>query len=252
MTLAPTSRTPPAQLPGDDPAPLLAQARAAEVRRAGQVLLPAVDLEVQRGETVAIVGRSGAGKSTLLLLLAGLIAPTSGRVDRSPAALLPQRDALLPWATAQDNAALALRATGMRRREAREAATAQLAALGIDHLARRRAARLSGGERGRVALARTLLTGRPLLLLDEPLAAVDALTREALHEVLLAHLGGERATVLVTHDVEEAARLGDRLLVLTPSGLRAPRVPLSGVRGERLSARGGEALRAAVHAELGA
>ncbi len=252
MPLATPVPMPPAPAPQPLADGILARLRGAEVRRGEHLLLPAVDLEVRRGETVAIVGRSGAGKSTLLLLLAGLVAPTAGEATCAAAALLPQRDALLPWATAQDNAALALRAEGQPRGAARAAARQQLAALGIEQLAGRRAARLSGGERGRVALARTLLTGRDLLLLDEPLAAVDALTREALHEVLLATLGGDRGTVLVTHDVEEAARLGDRLLVLTAGGLRAPAAQLSGARGSRLSERGGEQLRAAIHAELGA
>ncbi|MFT4036267.1 MAG: ATP-binding cassette domain-containing protein, partial [Patulibacter sp.] len=112
-------------------------------------------------------------------------------------------------------------------------------------------ARLSGGERQRVALARTLLTGRELLLLDEPFAAVDALTRDALHELLLAHLGAEgRAAVLVTHDIDEAVRLADRLLVLTAAGLREPSVSLCGVPGLRLSQRGGEPLRSAILREL--
>lgn len=229
----------------------LAALAEASVRLGDRTLLPTVSLRVAAGETVAIVGRSGAGKTTLLHLLAGLVAPSAGSVSAPPAALMPQRDGLLPWATATDNAALPLRIAGVRRGEARERAAAQLAALGIGAHAGRRVARLSGGQRQRVALARTLLTGRQLLLLDEPLAAVDALTRDELHGLLLAHLGSEgRAAVLVTHDVEEAVRLGDRVLVLSAGGLREPSVGLAGRRGDRLAARGGEPLRAAILAEL--
>ncbi len=137
---------------------------------------------------------------------------------------MPQRDGLMLWATARDNAALPLRIAGASRSGARAAAEQQLAALGLADAAGRRAARLSGGQRQRVALARTLLTGRELLLLDEPFAAVDALTRDELHELVLAHLAdGERAAVLVTHDIDEAVRLADRLLVLTPAADWWPR-----------------------------
>jgi NitT/TauT family transport system ATP-binding protein len=235
---------------GGDPA---AELSAVTVTAGGRTLLAPVDLTVARGETVAVVGRSGVGKTTLLHVLAGLLTPSAGTVRADPAALMPQRDGLMPWATAADNAALPLRIAGTGRREARAAATAQLATLGLAEHARRRVARLSGGQRQRVALARTLLTGRELLLLDEPFAAVDALTRDDLHALLLEHLGTQaRAAVLVTHDVDEAVRLGDRLLVLTTHGLRAPSLALTGTPGERLSARGGEPLRAAILAELAA
>lgn len=217
----------------------------------GRTLLAPVDLTVGRGETVAIVGRSGAGKTTVLHVLAGLLRPTAGAVRADPAALMPQRDGLMPWATAIDNAALPLRIAGRPRNEARHAAEQHLIALGLGDHARRRVARLSGGQRQRVALARTLLTGRDLVLLDEPFAAVDALTRDDLHALVLGHLATtERSAVLVTHDVEEAVRLGDRVLVLTASGLRVPAEPLVGAPGDRLSARGGEPLRAAILAEL--
>ncbi|MBO9531702.1 MAG: ABC transporter ATP-binding protein [Solirubrobacteraceae bacterium] len=235
------------------PAPsVVAELRAATVRHGETTLLPPVDLTVNAGEVVAIVGRSGVGKTTLLHVLAGLLAPTSGDVTAHPAALMPQRDGLMPWATARDNAALPLRVAGLPRADARAQAERQLDALGLAGLGGRRTARLSGGQRQRVALARTLLTGRELLLLDEPFAAVDALTRDELHDLLLAHLGAEgRAAVLVTHDVEEAVRLADRLLVLTRgAGLVMPAVPLLARPGDRLAARGGESLRAAVLEEL--
>jgi NitT/TauT family transport system ATP-binding protein len=217
-----------------------------------------VDLVVHPGETVAIVGRSGCGKTTLLHLLAGLLTPTAGTVDARPAALMPQRDGLMPWSTARDNAALPLRVAGMPRREARRVADGQLAALGLADATHQRVAQLSGGMRQRVALARTLLTGRKLLLLDEPLASVDALTRSELHLLLLAHLAQDgHGAVLVTHDLDEAAFLADRLLVLAPivagepSTLR-PGPALSGRPGQRLEHRGGDPVRSALLAALAA
>ncbi|MEH3054169.1 MAG: ABC transporter ATP-binding protein [Patulibacter minatonensis] len=241
------------------PAPLAVLQRAG-VAHGGHTLLAPVDLTVVPGETVAIVGRSGAGKTTLLHLLAGLVAPTTGAATASPAALMPQRDGLMPWATARDNAALPLRVAGTRRDAARAQAETQLAAVGLAGLGGRRVNRLSGGQRQRVALARTLLTGRALLLLDEPFAAVDALTRDELHELLLAHAGADgRAMLLVTHDVDEAVRLATRVLVLGAGGLvdparpapgAAPAIQLAGRPGQRLSERGGEPLRAAILAEL--
>jgi NitT/TauT family transport system ATP-binding protein len=244
-------RTPPE--PGATPSPRgpVATLDGATVRIGDTTLLAPVDLEIAAGETVAIVGRSGAGKTTLLHVLAGLLGPTGGRAAAPPAALMPQRDGLMPWATARDNAALALRVTGIPRREARDRAETQLAAVGLGGHARQRVARLSGGQRQRVALARTLLSGRSLLLLDEPFAAVDALTRDDLHDLVLAHLGiAGRAAVLVTHDIDEAVRLGHRVLVLGARGLVAPATQLTGRPGERLAARGGEPLHAAILAEL--
>ncbi|MBJ7470416.1 MAG: ATP-binding cassette domain-containing protein [Solirubrobacteraceae bacterium] len=180
-------------------------------------VLSGVDLQVAAGETVAIVGRSGCGKTTLLHALAGLQAPTAGTLEAQPAALMPQRDGLMPWASARDNAALPLRIARVPRREARSLADAQLRELGLGDALGRPVGLLSGGMRQRVALARTLLTGRRLLLLDEPLAAVDALTRGELHQLLLRHLARDgHGAVLVTHDLDEAAFLADRLFVLAP------------------------------------
>lgn len=161
---------------------------------------------------------------------------------------MPQRDGLMDWASAAENAALPLRIAGVRRREARARAGVLLSELGLGERLGRPAGLLSGGERQRVALARTLLTGRSLVLLDEPLAALDALTRDELHGLLLAHLRAEgRGAVLVTHDLAEAARLADRLFVLrgTPAALQA--IPaLTGQTGDYLEQRGGAALRADV------
>ncbi len=176
-----------------------------------------VSLHAAPGEIVAVVGPSGCGKSTLLELVCRLQVPDAGTVSAEPAALMPQRDCLLPWATALDNAALALRAQGMRRGAARERARPWLERLGLDGFAGARPAELSGGMRQRVAFLRTLLAGRPVLALDEPFAALDALTRQDAQAWLGRALAETpRTVVLVTHDVEEAVVLADRVVVLSP------------------------------------
>jgi len=179
--------------------------------------LDGLDLEVGAGEIVAVVGPSGCGKTTLLELVCGLQAPDAGRVRADPAVLMPQRDNLLPWLRAIDNAALALRLGGASRDEARARARPLFATFGLEGFERARPHELSGGMRQRVAFLRTLLSGKPVLCLDEPFAALDALTRREMQDWLAQALSRERRTVLlVTHDVEEAARLGDRVVVLSP------------------------------------
>src|SRR3954468_14220418 len=140
------------------------------------VALDGVDLRIDAGETVAIVGPSGCGKSTLLELVCGLAAPDAGTVAAPAAALMPQRDGLLPWLSALDNAGLALRVAGVSRARARVAAHEHFAAFGLEGCERTRPAALPGGMRQRVAFLRTLLAGRPVLCLDEPFGALDALT----------------------------------------------------------------------------
>jgi len=175
-----------------------------------------LSLDVAPGEIVAVVGPSGCGKTTLLELVCGLTAPDAGTVDASPAALMAQRDLLLPWASAADNAALALRVAGVDRAEARERAAALLRDFGLAGFERARPYELSGGMRQRVAFARTLLAGRPLLCLDEPFAALDAITRAEMQDWLAGTLATDpRTVVIVTHDVEEAIVLGDRVVVLS-------------------------------------
>jgi ABC-type nitrate/sulfonate/bicarbonate transport system ATPase subunit len=188
------------------------------VHRFGAVTaLDGLSLRVAPGEVVAVVGPSGCGKSTLLEIVCGLHVPDAGTVRADPAALMPQRDLLLPWATALDNAALAVRVAGARRRDAREVARAPFAALGLAGFEDARPHELSGGMRQRVAFARTLLSGRPVLCLDEPFGALDAMTRADAQAWLAGALAREPRTVLlVTHDVEEAAILADRVLVLSP------------------------------------
>lgn len=204
--------------PAADPAVRLREV----VHRIGPMdVLGGVSLDVRAGQTVALVGPSGCGKSTLLELVCGLQTATSGTVTAAPAALLPQRDALLPWADALDNAALPLRLAGRRRADARREAEPLLAALGLRGFERVRPAQLSGGMRQRVAVARALLTGRRVLCLDEPFGALDAITRADAHRWLAGALASEPRTVLlVTHDVEEALVLADRVCVLSPRPAR--------------------------------
>jgi NitT/TauT family transport system ATP-binding protein len=175
-----------------------------------------VSLRAAPGEIVAVVGPSGCGKTTLLELICGLEAPDAGTVASAPAALMPQRDLLLPWLSAVDNAALALRARGMARNEARAAAAPWLERFGLAGFERTRPAELSGGMRQRVSFLRSLLAGKPVLALDEPFAALDAITRAEMQAWLAQVLVSEpRTVVLVTHDVEEAVVLGDRVLVMS-------------------------------------
>jgi NitT/TauT family transport system ATP-binding protein len=176
-----------------------------------------VSLRAAPRETVAVVGPSGCGKSTLLELVCGLQAPDAGTIDAPPAALMPQHDGLLPWLSALDNAGLALRVAGRSKEAARAAAHEHFAAFGLEGFERTRPAELSGGMRQRVAFLRTLLAGRPLLCLDEPFGALDALTRAQLQRWLAGALVREPRTVLlVTHDVEEAVLLADRIVLLSP------------------------------------
>lgn len=174
-------------------------------------------LGVGVGERVAIVGPSGCGKSTLLALAAGLIEPTSGGLEAAQAvALMPQRDLLVPWRSALGNAALALEAQGVPRRRARELARPLFERFGLESFENSRTWELSGGMRQRVAFLRTILTGRPLLALDEPFGALDSITRgemqEWLHDALIEE---PRTLLLVTHDIDEALTLADRIVVMT-------------------------------------
>jgi NitT/TauT family transport system ATP-binding protein len=179
--------------------------------------LAGVSLRAAAGELLAVVGPSGCGKTTLLELICGLQAPDAGTIACEPAVLMPQRDLLLPWLSAVDNAALALRIARVPRTQARRRAGALFAELGLEGFEDVRPHELSGGMRQRVAFLRTLLSGKPVLCLDEPFGALDAITRGEMQEWLAATLARERRTVvLVTHDVEEAILLADRVAVLSP------------------------------------
>src|SRR5436190_6531506 len=178
--------------------------------------LERLDLAVASGEVVAVVGPSGCGKSTLLELAAGLQKPDEGSVRAPSCAYMPQRDLLLPWRDALGNAALALECEGVRRSEARRRAAPLFERFGLAEFERARPTDLSGGMRQRVAFLRTLLAGRPILLLDEPFGALDSLTRAGMQEWLADALDKEPRTVLlVTHDVQEALFLADRVAVLS-------------------------------------
>jgi ABC-type nitrate/sulfonate/bicarbonate transport system ATPase subunit len=183
--------------------------------------LAGVSLHAARGELVAVVGPSGCGKTTLLELICGLQEPQEGSVASEPAALMPQNDLLLPWLDAADNAALALRIARVPRAQARRRATSVFAELGLSGFERASPRELSGGMRQRVAFVRTLLSGKPVLCLDEPFGALDAITRAEMQDWLARALCREpRTVVLVTHDVEEAVVLADRIVVLSPRPAR--------------------------------
>jgi ABC-type nitrate/sulfonate/bicarbonate transport system ATPase subunit len=186
-------------------------------RRFGEVTaLDELSLAVGSDEVLALVGPSGCGKSTLLELLAGLQEPDAGEVAAEPAGYMPQRDLLLPWRSALANAALALECAGVRKADARREAQPLFDRFGLGGFEQARPYELSGGMRQRVALARTFLAGRPLLLLDEPFASLDQITRGSLQEWLAEALREDpRTVVLVTHDVQEALYLADRVAIMS-------------------------------------
>jgi len=215
-------------------------------RHGDVVALDGVTLAAAPGEVLAVVGPSGCGKSTLLELICGLQVPDAGTVMAPPAGYLPQHGALLPWANALDNVALPLLVAGTARARARAEAHPLLTQLGLDGFERSLPRELSGGMRQRVAIARTLLTGRPLLALDEPFGALDAITRARAQEWLGDALRRRPSTVvLVTHDVEEAVLLADRVAVLSERpGRVVAQVDISLPRPRRPTAADVVALRA--------
>lgn len=185
-----------------------------------------LDLELPAHGVLGLVGPSGCGKSTLLELIVGLQEPSRGEVEVGGAtaaggrlahcAFMPQRDLLLPWLSAIDNAALALRNRGARRGDARNQAAQLFQRFGLNGFERARPAELSGGMRQRVAFLRTLIAGKPVLALDEPFASLDAITRGEMQQWLAGALDADpRTVVLVTHDIEEALYLCDTVVVLS-------------------------------------
>jgi ABC-type nitrate/sulfonate/bicarbonate transport system ATPase subunit len=187
-----------------------------------------LEVSIRPGELVTVVGPSGCGKSTLFNILAGLEEPDAGNILRlkgvsstasdllGKVSFMPQRDLLLPWRNVIDNAIIALEIEGMPRAEARKLAMEMLPEFGLAGFEKQYPNQLSGGMRQRVALMRTFLFKRDLMLLDEPFGALDALTRTMMQRWLLDVWQKHKRTVLfITHDVDEAIFLGDRVLVMT-------------------------------------
>ena len=184
----------------------------------GPLVLDNVSLTIEPGEFVCLLGASGCGKSTLLNIIAGLELPTSGSatVSSGNAAVMFQESALFPWLSARRNVELALGLRGVPRAARRAAALELLDLVNLADAAEKRPHELSGGMRQRVALARSLAQDRPVLLMDEPFASLDAITRDLLHEELeLVWRQTGRTIVFVTHNVREAARLGGRVLLMS-------------------------------------
>jgi NitT/TauT family transport system ATP-binding protein len=209
--------TPPAASPLA-PAPAVRLQHVGKRYGAGPVVLDDISLDIAPSEFVCLLGASGCGKSTLLNLIAGLDAPTAGTIE-TPAegsAFMFQDSALMPWLTARRNIELALRLRGVPRAERGERALELLDIVSLTDAADKRPHELSGGMRQRVALARALAQDRPVLLMDEPFAALDAITRDLLHEELArVWRATGRTIVFVTHNVREAARLGQRVILLS-------------------------------------
>jgi NitT/TauT family transport system ATP-binding protein len=189
---------------------------------------PAVEgasLSVADGEFVAIVGPTGCGKSTLLNVAAGLIAPSSGRIDifgaplaslNRQAGYLFQAEALFPWKTALENVAIGLETAGIARAQARERAQSWLARVGLSDFGARYPHMLSGGQRKRVGLVQVLIRDPKILLMDEPFGPLDAQTRQIMGNLLLDLWSADRKAVLfVTHDLEEAIALSDRVVIMS-------------------------------------
>ena len=200
------------------------------------VALDRVSFAVQPGEFVCLLGASGCGKSTLLNLVAGLDATTSGRVEAGAArtALMFQDAALFPWLTVRANVELALKLNGVGRSERRSRAHELLRMVHLEDFARRMPHELSGGMRQRTALARALAQDAQILLMDEPFGALDAMTRDVLHDELENLWRTTGKTVLfVTHNVREAIRLGDRVIVLTSRPGRVAQIVPVGIERPR-------------------
>ncbi len=202
--------------------------KAFTVQGESRTILPGVSLRLRHGEILALLGPSGCGKSTLLNILAGFSRPDAGSVlldgqpCRSPGpkrAVVFQEDALFPWLTALENVTMGLRAAGKGRAARRAEAERMLARVGLAGFERHLPKALSGGMRQRLALARVLALEPRVLLMDEPFAALDAITREQMHELLIAlHQAMNMSILFVTHDVSEAVQLADAILVMGQAG----------------------------------
>ena len=206
-----------------------------------------IDLDVRNGEFVTLVGRSGCGKSTLLRIIAGLMPPSSGQVTidgsvvqrpRRDVGLMLQKPALMPWRTALENIMLPVEIMGKSGPEYRERAHRLLETTGLSGFASRYPRELSGGMQQRVSLCRSLIHDPDVLLMDEPFAALDALTREELSIELQRITAEQNKTVIfVTHSIEEAVLLADRVVVMSPRPGRIKKiVPIDAQRPRTLGA----------------
>ncbi len=194
----------------------------------GKLVLSGITLAIRKGEFLSVVGPSGCGKTSLINLAAGFLTPSKGRVayEGKPVAG-PRRDiaivfqdygkALLPWRTAAGNISLALEAIGYPRQKRPERTAELLELIGLSEHAEKHPSQLSGGMQQRLQIARCLAQDPAVLLMDEPFGALDALTRQALQDEVLAIVARSGATVLfITHDLEEAIYLGDRVIAMRP------------------------------------
>lgn len=222
----------------------LIEVRGVGKRFGGIVALRGVDAAIARHEKVALLGPSGCGKSTLLQIVAGLLDPDVGTLEVAGAvrardrlarcALMPQRDLLLPWRTALDNAAIALENRGVKRSEARARTRPLFERFGLGRFEHLHPPQLSGGMRQRVSFVRTLMAEKEILLLDEPFGALDSITRSQMQEWLLRAIDEVPKTVLlVTHDVEEALLLADRVIIMSAHPGRVVMTLRAEVNGNR-------------------
>jgi NitT/TauT family transport system ATP-binding protein len=208
--------------------PLLRIAGISKTFTSGTTALAGIDLTIRQGEFVSLLGPSGCGKSTLLKLIAGLVAPTTGTIDwpqstydaaGAPRPLLGfvfQEPTLLPWRTVADNVYLPLMLAGIRKRDCRERINEALAQVGLSTFAGARPRQLSGGMKMRVSIARALVTKPKILLMDEPFAALDEITRTKLNNDLLELFARQGLTVIfVTHSVYESVYLSSRIVVMS-------------------------------------
>lgn len=227
-------------------------------------VLDGIDLDLPTGQIVSVVGPSGSGKSTLLSILTGATSADEGSilVDGAPLdgatrpfAFMPQRDVLLPWRRIIDNAAIGLQIAGSSKRDARETAGALFEDFGLVGTEKLYPRQLSGGMRQRVSLLRTVVQGRPVMLLDEPFGALDAITRDEMQQWLLGMWRRHGWTILlITHDIREAVLLSDVVHVFSPRPARI----LASVNVDRSIDRGADfgldprvpPLEALLHAEL--